>query len=317
MEGEVRAAMRTLATRKGRIRFPAYVPVTRLGTRGGVDARVQPVLGRAVRAAMAGWTVFGHADIVPPDFPVMVTSGSSVLLDFGAVAARRGEIGEIVFPAEKRTVTPEAVLEVQEEHADVAFSFDFPIPHGLDPIDAGRRRELTVACALWALGARRRKDLPLYACVQGWDRESYRWCAKAYRGRPFDGLAIGGLSTRAGNLSTVLSIVEAVLEEADGRFVHVFNLGDPKAVGILLKEGVDSVSSNSWLSLANEGRFWHHPSGRLLKPSEKDKETIALWNLSCASGRKMETVAAEVLRMEKAMEAAAAARAPSRSARTD
>lgn len=296
--------MKTLDTRKGRIAFPAFVPMSRLGTRGGLDARLQSALDSVARAVVVGHATFAHPKAVPPRVPAMVTSGSSALLSYGAIAARRGDLGEIQFPSRKKSLTPEAVLAVQEESADVAFSFDFPIPFGLDPIEAFRRQDLTIGCALWAAKAKRRADLPLYACVQGWDRQSYRQCANAYRGRDIAGLAIGGLSTRADSLMNVLAIVGAVLEEADGKPVHVFNLGDPATVRALFDEGVDSVSSNSWMAMANEGRFWNSSLSRIEKPSHKDKEMLALWNLSCATGKRAGGLAAEILRLEKAVEAA-------------
>lgn len=283
--------------------------MTRLGTRGGIDAKVQPVLGAVASAVLAGHSVFDHKKVVMPKRPVMVTSGSSVLLSFGAMAARRGDLGEIYFSAKKTALSPETVMEVQEAHADVAFTFDFPIPFGLDPIEAFRRQDLTVGCAQWALKARRRRDLPLYACVQGWDKQSYRQCASAYRKQDFAGLAIGGLSTRADDISNVLSFVEAVMEEADEKPVHVFNLGDPRIIPTLMNEmGVDSVSSNSWITLANEGRLWDKPSFKFLKPTTGDKVLIALWNLSCAAGKSDRKILAEILRLERATDSEGAPR---------
>jgi helicase len=299
--------MKTLATRKGPIPFPAFVPVSRLGTRGGLDARLLAALDSVAPAMLVGHATCSHPKVTGhPAIPVMVTSGSSALLSYGAMASRRGDIGEIHFPSRKKSLTPESVLETQEAFADVAFSFDFPIPFGLDPLEASRRQDLTIGCALWAARAMRRTDLPLFACVQGWDAKSYRQCAAAYRGKEFAGLAIGGLSTRADNMAQLLSIVGAVLEEADGKPVHAFNLGDPGMVSALFAEGVDSVSSNSWMALANEGRFWNGSLSRLEKPSAKDKEMLALWNLSCATGKNRPGLADELLRLEKVLEAGTA-----------
>ena len=69
-----------------------------------------PVVAPAV---MVGHSEFGHKNVVFPHLPVMVTSGSSALLSYGAMAARRGETGEIHFPAKRRSLRPEAVLEAQ------------------------------------------------------------------------------------------------------------------------------------------------------------------------------------------------------------
>ena len=57
------------------------------------------------------------------------------------------------------------------------------------------------------------------------------------------------------------------------------------------------------MAMANEGRFWNNALSRLEKPSVKDKELLALWNLSCATGNRPERLAAEVIRLEKVIEA--------------
>ena len=132
-----------------------------------------------------------------------VLGGPVTLVDYDPGRAQayqrtiRQAIPEIHFPAKKTSLTPETVLKAQESHADVAFTFDFPIPYGLDPIEAFRRQDLTISCALWAMSARKRTDLPLYACVQGWNKQSYRQCANALKGKDFAGFAVGGLRRQA------------------------------------------------------------------------------------------------------------------------
>ena len=69
------------------------------------------------------------------------------------------------------------VLDFQEQNADVAFTLDFPIPPKTDPAEAGRRQQLTIANAMWALRNRRRRDLRLFGCVQAWDERSAAYCA--------------------------------------------------------------------------------------------------------------------------------------------
>ena len=98
------------------------------------------------------------------------------------------------------------VLELQERIADVAFTLDFPIPPGMDAMEAHRRQHLTIANALWALQNRRRHEMPLYACVQAWDPMSASACAERLALEPFDGLALGGMVPRARDMELVLAI---------------------------------------------------------------------------------------------------------------
>jgi len=178
----------------------------------------------------------------PPRLPLLVDSGGFVSLFAGARVVHSGELGtiEIERNSDKETIHPWDVLELQEKVADVAFTLDFPIRPGTDTNEAHRRLELTISNAHWALANRRRKDLPLFACVQAWNTASARECARAYADEPFDGVAIGGLVPRAHDPALVLAIVEAVREEIGDRPLHAFGLGKPELVSTLFGAGVDS-----------------------------------------------------------------------------
>src|SRR5262249_16382580 len=147
-------------------------------------------------------------------------------------------------------------LDFQEEYADVAFTLDFPISPSMDLREARRRKKLTIENACWALENRRRKDMLLYACVQGWDAESYRACATAYAFLPFDGIAIGGLVPRVSDFASVLAIVDVVRAAVPDKPLHVFGLGKPGLVGRLFQRGVHSVDSSSYVKLAAQGKVW-------------------------------------------------------------
>ena len=186
---------------------------------------------------------------------------------------------------DKESINPRDVLQLQERIADVAFTLDFPVPPGMESREARRRLDLTIANAHWALDNRRRRDLPLFACVQAWDVPSARECARAYADASFDGIAIGGLVPRAHDLSKVLSIVEAVREEIGDRPLHVFGLGKPETAQALYGAGVDSVDSSSYVQLAADGRLWSAPGYKIDDPSTTDRLHLALCNLATATGR--------------------------------
>ncbi len=279
-------ARRTLATRRGPIPFPAYVPVTTFGDRYPLDDLVRPYLPRLAPAAMVS---YHYARQMPeaPRLPLMVDSGGFASLFSGARVVTSGGLGVLEVDREGKVerVHPRDVLDLQERVADVAFTLDFPVPPGTEAAEARGRLERTVANAHWALANRRRKDLPLFACVQAWDASSARECALAYTDAPFDGVAIGGLVPRAHDLSAVLAIVEAVREEIGDRPLHVFGLGKPDTVGALYSAGVDSVDSSSYVQLAADGKLWGEPRYRINDPSPTDRLHLALCNLAIAAGR--------------------------------
>jgi hypothetical protein len=290
------AAPRVLATRSGTIRFPAYVPVTTFGDKYPLDDLVRPYLPRLAPAVMASFHYARQKKENAPNLPLLVDSGGFVSLLSGARVLPSRELGvvEITRSGSKESIHPRDVLDLQEKVADVAFTLDFPIPLGVNGSEARRRFDLTIANAHWALDNRRRKDLPLFACVQAWDATSARECARAYSDSSFDGIAIGGLVPRARDLSTVLAIVEAVRGEIGNRPLHVFGLGKPEIVEELYKAGVDSVDSSSYVQLAADGRLWGNPDYRIKDPSPTDRLHLALCNLATAAGRALPLSAARI-----------------------
>jgi len=279
---------RTLHIRRGDIRFPAYIPVTTFGEKYPLDNLIRPYLPRLAQAAMVSFYYAQQIEKLPP-LPLFIDSGGFVSLLNSARVVEASNLGtiEVNTDAKVETIHPGDVLALQEKIADVAFSLDFPIPPGMDEAESRRRQKLTIENAYWALNNRRRKDLPLFACVQAWDAASARICARAYAGAAFDGVAIGGLVPRAQDLPTVLAIVEAVRAEIGNRPLHVFGLGKPEIVEMLFKAGVDSVDSSAYVQLAAEGRLWSKPELRIVQATTTDRLHLALCNLATATGQSL------------------------------
>ena len=278
---------RSLQTRRGAIAFPAYIPVTTFGEKYPLDNLIRPYLPRLAPAVMVSHYYAKQMQAHErPRLPLLVDSGGFVALFQHATVKRSGGLG-IVELQQDETVEclhPLSVLEFQEQVADVAFTLDFPIPPELKRKEAQLRQELTILNAHWALANRRRKDLPLYACVQAWDAKSAKACAQAYAGAGFDGIAIGGLVPRAQNWELVQAIVESVRAEIGDLPLHVFGLGKPESVKQLFALGVDSVDSSSYVKLAADGRLWSRPELNLADPSPMDRLHLALCNLAAAGG---------------------------------
>jgi helicase len=177
-------------------------------------------------------------------------------------------------------IHPRDVLDLQEQAADVAFTLDFPIPPGMGQADARQRQRHTIENALWAMHNRRRKDLPLFACVQAWDATSARECARVYVGGGFDGVAVGGLVPRVRDLDLVFAIVAAVRDQVADLPLHVFGLGKPGVVRRLFDGGVDSVDSSAYVKLAAEGKTWDGAGQEAGEPTPLERLRLALRNLA-------------------------------------
>ncbi len=214
--------------------------------------------------------------------PMMVDSGGfASLFDNATVRAEDG-LGFVTLFTDTglEYLRPSEVLEFQEQHADVAFTLDFPIPPGTDAREAQHRQELTIANAKWAIENRRRRDLPIYGCIQGWNEASYLECAATLAEHAFDGLAIGGLVPRAHDSALVLRIVEGIRAIAPTVPLHVFGLGRPGLSRQLFEAGADSVDSSSYVKLAADGRSWSDPSLRFER-ADADRTTSSSSHEPC------------------------------------
>lgn len=286
---------RSLTTRRGAIPFPAYIPVTTFGGKYPLDDLLRPYLPRLAPAMMVSYH-YARQMTDTPRIPLLVDSGGFASLFRNAQVLQSGELGVIQVSNDDGidTIHPKDVLELQEQIADVAFTLDFPIPPGTEEGEARRRMELTIGNALWALKNRRRRDLPLYACVQAWDEDSAQHCARAYADAGFDGIAIGGLVPRARDMDLVLSIVKVTRAAVGQLPLHVLGLGKPELVGTLFRAGVDSVDSSSYVKLAANGRLWSNPTVHLQDPSPVDLLHLALCNLATATNRTLPLSTARV-----------------------
>ncbi len=279
--------LRQLITRRSVIRFPAYIPVTTFGDKYPLDKLVQPYLPRLAQAAMVSFH-YARQMSEPLRLPLMVDSGGFASLFEGTRVVKSGKLGilKISREGQAETIHPRDVLDLQEKIADVAFTLDFPIPPGMDEREAQKRQQLTIANAHWALANRRRKDLPLFACVQGWNVASARHCARAYAEQHcLMGSPLAGLCRGARDLKKVLAIIEAVRIEIGDLPLHVFGLGKPEMVDHLFRAGVDSVDSSSYIKLAADGRLWSAPNVVIPEPSACNRLHIALCNLAAATAR--------------------------------
>ncbi len=288
---------RSLSTARGKIPFPAYLPVTTFGKKYPLDDLIRPYLPRLAAAVMVSYYYAQQMEPEQrPNLPMWVDSGGFAALFEGAKILKKRDVGllEITNGDVVQSLHPKDILAFQEAHADVALTLDFPIPPSLGLKESQRRQRLTIANALWALANRRRQDLRLYACIQAWDVASAQACAEAYAGKGFDGVALGGLVPRAKDADLVLSMVRAVREVVGDLPIHVLGLGNPKLLTQIYEAGADSVDSSSYVQYAANGRLWSNPNLELKDPSPTDRLHLALCNLALATGRTLPLSAAQL-----------------------
>ena len=278
---------RELKTRSGTITFPAFIPVTTFGNHFPLDPLVRPYLPLLAQAAMVSYP-YAQGPVPSLRIPLFVDSGGFACLLPGGRVEEEDGLGVLVIEREgeeAKRIHPRDVLDLQERIADVAFTLDFPCPPGLESGEARRRVSLSHANSLWALRNRRRKDLPLFAGVQGLGTRNYQESAQALAREPFEGFAIGGLVPRARDREAVLDIVRCVRSEVGDRPVHVFGLGHPDLLALLFRNDADSADSSSYLRQAADGLVWggRGPRGRDLSTTER--LLLALRNLAVACGK--------------------------------
>lgn len=277
---------RVINTRRGTVRLPAYMPVTTWGDSFPLDGLVRPFLKRYADAVMVS---FFYAKQMGAAYGMatFVDSGGFALLQSGSTWARRNDgTAEIRRDVDgiAEVVSPEAVLALQINVADMGSTLDLPIPPGeSDPNERVRRLEGTLANARWALG----RDLPLhlrmFGSVQGWDVNSYAECAAELRAMGYADLAIGGLVPRLGKPEEVAQIVGTVARVLSSNgMLHCFGVGQPGLAKMVFDAGATSCDSSSFVRTAVDGRRWDG-QGVPPQPSPLERCQAAIANLAYAT----------------------------------
>lgn len=248
-----------LNTRRGKLRLPAFFPVTTFGEKYPLDRLIRPYLPRLCQGVLVSHHYATHLEKHPeehPGVPLFIDSGGFALLFEGSsVTQENGAFGISTQGGDR--ITPSQVLERQMQLAEIGATLDFPIPPGCETMERDKRFKATLANAEWALRNNRRPDLCLYASLPCWDVQSARDAARTYatmrhRDHGFSGIAIGGMVPRLKDQEYVRSIIEAVRGEWSGP-IHVFGVGNPGMVRNCLEWGADSTDSSSYVKYAADG----------------------------------------------------------------
>ncbi|CAM3925658.1 hypothetical protein DESA109040_23025 [Deinococcus saxicola] len=121
--------------------------------------------------------------------------------------------------------------------------------------------------------------------VQAWDPVAAAELAREYLEAGFDGVAIGGLVPRLSQVDLVESVVAAVRTAAGPLPLHAFGIGHPDQVARMLRLGVDSVDSSSYVKYAASGQLYSAPHIRHADLTPHERVHLALCNLAAATGK--------------------------------
>ncbi len=253
--------MKTLHTPHGDITFPAFFPVTTFGDKHPLDGLVRPYLKRTSQCLMLSH-YYAQKMKKRPEMPIFIDSGGFAGLFEGSEFVDDGDHAYIK-TKDGDTIKPLDVLRFQEKNADLGATLDFIIPPKTDEKEARRRLELTLKNAEYALRNRTpQSPLTLYASLQCWDVASARHAAERYVEMGFSAIAIGGLVPRARDTDYLKSIVSSVRKAAPNALIHVFGIGNPDIIPLLLAAGADSFDSSNYVRTAIGAREnTHTPSG--------------------------------------------------------
>jgi len=244
--------MKSLSTSSGTLSFPTFFPVTTFGGKFPLDELVRPYLPRLAPGLMVSYH-YAKKMKQRPGGVVFIDSGGFASLFAGSQVIDHGAFS-IITTKEGDEITPPAVLAFQEQHADIGATVDFLIPPDMPIEEAAHRQAHTLKNALWALHARSRPDFRLYGSIQAKDAASAVHMTRALAPFPFDGYALGGMVPRIRRPNDIVQIVRAIRTVDALRPLHVFGIGSPKLMRMLIEAGADSFDSSSYLRAAVDGK---------------------------------------------------------------
>jgi helicase len=275
-----------VTTNKGRVRIPAYLPVTTYGKSDPLDSIIRPFLPRFTDMMMVSYPYAAGLD-AEQKLPFFIDSGSfTALFDGSEIIEREDGLATIRRTTEDgvEDIAPEAVLALQEQYAEWGATLDFPIPPSIEDTDEREKRlRLTLANAKWAIGAKTKSTLRIFGVVQGWDEPSYLRCASELLSMGYRDLALGGFVPRTDQRAMLVSIVQnvrAMLPQES--LLHVFGMGEATLVKAFYQSGATSVDSYSFVRAAVSGKRWDGV-WRVECPSTLERAHSALANLRFAS----------------------------------
>jgi len=240
-----------LDTKHGTLDTPAFFPVHDLGGEGGWNTprywEKYPHINTAMfNASFLSMNRGGHLGTI-------LQLGVHRFIRFFGIAF--ADSGGFIYKKYRLTLKPERILEIQEKMGiDIASTLDYPIQ--CKALSENNNIVRTIKNAKLALSLRKDSKMLLFASINGYDPIVLRNAVKHLRKQgSFDGFAIGSLMPRYSNYRLLVDLILATKLEAGDIPIHVYGLGSPIIVHLLIYLGVDSFDSSYFVVASGKRNF--------------------------------------------------------------
>jgi queuine tRNA-ribosyltransferase len=252
-DGAARAG--ALATSRGDIRTPAFMPVGTKGTVKSLHPDEVRALGADVVLANAYHLHFRPGEHVVEELggvhafsgwsgPILTDSGGFQVFSLRDTITALDDEGvtfRSVYDGSAARFTPEGVAELQRRlGSDIAMCLDVCVPAGASPFELERGVETTTRWAERQVDAPRADGQLRFGITQGaTDRELRGRSIAEITALPFDGYALGGLAVGESK-EEMLECVEWAAPALPAAHPRYFmGIGDPEGVLEVIARGID------------------------------------------------------------------------------
>ncbi|HET7719813.1 MAG TPA: tRNA guanosine(34) transglycosylase Tgt, partial [Acidimicrobiales bacterium] len=263
-DGRARAGV--LATPRGQVRTPAFMPVGTVGTVKGLyldqveETGADIILGNTYHLMLRP-----GADVVAElgglhrmmdwDGHVLTDSGGYQVFSLAPKVDDEGAVFRSTYDGSTHRLTPEGAVAIQEQlGADIQMVLDVCAPL---PSSTAVLREAVDRTAAWAArakAARRHETQALFGIAQGGTDPALRAeSARRTVDLDFDGYAVGGLSVGESR-EDMLPALKAAIDELPGdRPRYLMGVGDPAGMVEAVGLGIDMFDCVLPTRLARHG----------------------------------------------------------------
>ena len=248
-----------LQTKHGTLVTPVFFPVHSLGSKGGWNTprywekfpQINTAMFNAALLSLNRRGILGS----------LLHIGIHRFIRFFGVAFV--DSGGFLYRKYRLAIKPEKILRIQEKiGADIASTLDYPIDCKV--LSENDKILRTINNAKIAVSEKKNPEMLLYASINGYDPLVIRNVIKHLKKHGgFDGFAIGSLMPKYSSYRFLIDMLLAAKLEAKDMPIHVYGLGSPLIIHLLIYLGVDSFDS-SFFMVASGKRSYAIPGfGRI------------------------------------------------------
>ena len=171
---------------------------------------------------------------------------------------------------------PIEVLRIQETiGTNIASTLDIPIFTDTHALTTQHQKFTSISIKNAILASKNKKDenMKLYASVQGYSKTHLlNFIDYLMKHGDFDGFALGGLLSKRTRFFEIIDIITAVRQKIGDKQLHIFGMGGPTTIPLMIYAGADSCDSSSYMK-AGSKRIYYYPGKGSIKFSELPDET--------------------------------------------